>query len=74
MLTATRACSKAGDSDTGNQVATTAGLLVGQWWQSDFNQECFKDAHAVLTYLLAVPGLIGIALGCPLAVGECLWL
>jgi hypothetical protein len=62
-----------------NVHAVHAQLRLGPWpelpccqtpcerrWRLDYSLSCYRGQHGVLTYALGVPGLLLIALACPL--------
>lgn len=53
-------------------IQARAGLSLGGYWRQDYGQQCYTGSHQALAMALGIPGLVLLAMGCPLACG--LWL
>ena len=58
------ACTKV-DDPSSDQRAVDAGLVLGSRWMPNTNVVCYTGSHGILTWVLGIPGLVGVAFFCP---------
>jgi len=42
-----------------------AGLILGWRWKEDMSVMCYQGSHAILIWVVGIPGLVFVAFLCP---------